>query len=261
MSTPSDNGPWTPQCDDDDAQQAAQTPQGGQGPPGQDPWAVPQDARPAQDPWAQPQDGQHSYPQYGQQNPYGAPSGEQGHQQYGQQNPDGTPQAGQPGAQQPHGQVSGPSASDPYGQGSGASASDPYGQASNSAASDPYSQAAGPGQQNWTPAGGPVPSGADPFGQPGAAGYGPQGGQQAPMGATADPQAQSRLVVGLLGIFLGGFGVHRFLLGYTTIGILQIVLTLITCGIGAWWGIIEGIMVLAKSPTFERDARGRPLTD
>ncbi|MGO3314010.1 MAG: TM2 domain-containing protein [Brachybacterium tyrofermentans] len=65
----------------------------------------------------------------------------------------------------------------------------------------------------------------------------------------------------LLGIFLGGFGVHRFLLGYTTIGIVQILVTLITCGFGAWWGIIEGIMVLAKSPTFERDARGRPLTD
>lgn len=234
MSTPSDNGPWTPQGGDD-AQQA------GQGTPGQDPWAAPQDAQPAQDPWAQPQDGQQGYPQYGQQNPYGAPGGEQGDQQYGQQNPYGAPQAGQPAAQQP------------YGQGSGASASDPYGQAS------------GAGQQNWTPAGGPVPSGADPFGQPGAAGYGPQsgpqGGQPAPMGAPHDPQAQSRLVVGLLGIFLGGFGVHRFLLGYTTIGIVQILVTLITCGFGAWWGIIEGIMVLAKSPTFERDAHGRPLTD
>ena len=41
----------------------------------------------------------------------------------------------------------------------------------------------------------------------------------------------------LLGIFLGGFGVHRFLLGYTTIGIVQILVTLITCGFGAWWGI------------------------
>ena len=68
-------------------------------------------------------------------------------------------------------------------------------------------------------------------------------------------------MVGLLGIFLGGFGVHRFLLGYTTIGIIQIAVTVFTCGIGAWWGLIEGIMVLAKSPTFERDAHGRPLKD
>lgn len=227
MSTPSDNGSWTPQGGDFDAQQASQA---GQGTPGQDPWAAPQDAPPAQDPWARPQGGQ--------QDPYGAPQDEQ------------------PAAQPPYGQASGASAPDPYGQASGASASDPYGQGA-----DPYGQAPSAGQQNWTPAGGAAPSGSDPYGQPAGAGYGQQGGQQAPAGATPDPQAQSRLVVGLLGIFLGGFGVHRFLMGYTTIGIIQIVVTVVTCGIGAWWGIIEGIMVLAKSPTFERDAHGRPLTD
>lgn len=217
MSTPSDNGSWTPQGGDFDAQQS----QAGQGAPGQDPWAAPQDAQPAQDPWAQPQ----------------------GDQQYGQA-----------------------SASEPFGQ---ASAADPYGQASGASASDPYGQAPGAGQQSWTPAGGPVPSGSDPYGQPAGGPYaqpgglqnGQQAGQQPPLGGTPDPQAQSRLVVGLLGIFLGGFGVHRFLLGYTTIGILQIVVTLLTCSIGAWWGVIEGIMVLAKSPSFERDAHGRPLTD
>lgn len=85
------------------------------------------------------------------------------------------------------------------------------------------------------------------------------------MGAPHDPQAQSRLVVGLLGIFLGAFGVHRFLLGYTTIGIIQVAVTVLSCfllyPLVQIWGLIEGIMVLAKSPAFERDAHGRPLND
>ena len=91
----------------------------------------------------------------------------------------------------------------------------------------------------------------------------PPGGQ-APYGAPAGPaggQAQSRVLVGVLGIFLGGFGVHRFLMGYTAIGVIQIVVTLVTCGFGAIWGFIEGIMVLAKAQAFERDAHGRPLQD
>lgn len=142
-----------------------------------------------------------------------------------------------------------PAGQDPYGQPSGGSAADPYGQASGASASDPYGQpGAGQGQQNWSAAG-PGASASDPYGQVPGTGPAPQG------------QAQSRLLVGLLGIFLGGFGVHRFLMGYTTIGIIQIVVTVVTCGFGSLWGLVEGIMVLAKSPSFERDAHGRPLTD
>jgi TM2 domain-containing membrane protein YozV len=70
---------------------------------------------------------------------------------------------------------------------------------------------------------------------------------------------KSKLVAGLLGILLGGWGVHRFYLGYTGIGILQIVVTIVTCGIGAWWGIIEGIMILTGS--IDKDAQGRPLKE
>lgn len=69
---------------------------------------------------------------------------------------------------------------------------------------------------------------------------------------------KSKLTAGLLGLFLGGWGVHRFYLGYTGMGVLQIVVTLCTC-VGAWWGIIEGIMILTGS--FNRDAMGRPLRD
>ncbi|MCD9624043.1 TM2 domain-containing protein [Rhabdothermincola sp. EGI L10124] len=69
------------------------------------------------------------------------------------------------------------------------------------------------------------------------------------------------MAAGLLGIFLGGLGVHRFYLGYTNIGIIQIVVTVLTCGLGSIWGLVEGIMILARSQSFLTDAEGVPLTD
>ncbi len=72
---------------------------------------------------------------------------------------------------------------------------------------------------------------------------------------------KSRLAAGLLGIFLGGFGVHRFYLGYTNIGIIQIVVTVLTCGLGALWGLVEGILILTRNENFLTDANGVPLTD
>jgi TM2 domain-containing membrane protein YozV len=81
----------------------------------------------------------------------------------------------------------------------------------------------------------------------------------------ADVSPHSRLVAGLLGLLLGGFGIHRFYLGFLGIGVLQILVTLITwvaCvrihgyPIGAIWGIIEGILILAGRM---RDAEGRKV--
>ena len=37
--------------------------------------------------------------------------------------------------------------------------------------------------------------------------------------------------------------------------------TLVTCGIGAIWGTIEGILILVGNQGFSTDAQGRPLTD
>lgn len=74
-------------------------------------------------------------------------------------------------------------------------------------------------------------------------------------------EPKSRIVAGLLGIFLGGLGIHRFYLGYTNIGIIQIIVSLVTFGIGSWWGIIEGILILVKNPNFLTDANGVPLAD
>ena len=80
-----------------------------------------------------------------------------------------------------------------------------------------------------------------------------------PYGPMPHPEAKSKIVAGILGIVLGGLGVHRFYLGYVGIGILQILVTLVTCGVGALWGFIEGIVILVGGmPT---DARGIPLKD
>ena len=76
--------------------------------------------------------------------------------------------------------------------------------------------------------------------------------------AYADPLAKSRQTAGLLGIFLGGVGVHRFYLGFTSIGVLQILVTIATCGIGGFWGITEGILILSGNG-IKTDADGRPL--
>jgi TM2 domain-containing membrane protein YozV len=69
------------------------------------------------------------------------------------------------------------------------------------------------------------------------------------------------MAAGLFGIFLGGFGVHRFYLGYTNIGIIQIIVTVLTCGLGHIWGLVEGIMILTGAEQFRTDAEGRPLRD
>ena len=95
----------------------------------------------------------------------------------------------------------------------------------------------------------------------------PQTSQQPPMPnpAYGYPQPKSRLVAGLLGIFLGGLGIHRFYLGYTTIGIVQILLTVFvgvfTFGLVGLWGLVEGIMIFAGASYFRNDAKGIPLRD
>ena len=73
-------------------------------------------------------------------------------------------------------------------------------------------------------------------------------------------EAKSRMVAGILGILLGGLGIHRFYLGYIGIGIAQIFVTFLTLGIGGLWGLIEGILILVKSGILV-DADGIPLTD
>ena len=80
---------------------------------------------------------------------------------------------------------------------------------------------------------------------------------------TAAPGAKSKLAAGLLGIFLGAYGVHNFYLGYTGKAIAQLLITLLTCGLGSFitsiWGLIEGILILTGS--INVDGQGNPLAD
>jgi TM2 domain len=55
--------------------------------------------------------------------------------------------------------------------------------------------------------------------------------------------SKSQLVALLLAVFVGVIGIHRFYLGYTTIGIIQI-FTLGGCGI---WALIDLIMIITGS--------------
>jgi TM2 domain-containing membrane protein YozV len=69
------------------------------------------------------------------------------------------------------------------------------------------------------------------------------------------PGAEKKIICGIFGILLGWLGIHKFILGYTTEGILMLVVSLVlgifTCGIGASVmgiiGLIEGIIYLTKS--------------
>jgi TM2 domain-containing membrane protein YozV len=69
------------------------------------------------------------------------------------------------------------------------------------------------------------------------------------------PTDSKRIMAGVLAIVLGSLGVHKFVLGLTTPGIIMLVVTIVlgapTCGAGisvmALIGIIEGIIYLTKT--------------
>ena len=90
-------------------------------------------------------------------------------------------------------------------------------------------------------------------------GCGAQQNVGAQPGAPVNPEAKSKMAAGLLGIFLGAWGIHNFYLGNTSRGVIQIVVTIVTCGICGIWGLIEGIMILCGS--INTDANGVPLQD
>lgn len=82
-------------------------------------------------------------------------------------------------------------------------------------------------------------------------------------------EQKSKLVAGLLGIFLGGWGVHNFYLGYTRNAVIQLCLslaTIVTCGIlfpcamgASIWALVEAIFILTGKIAV--DGKGNPLKD
>ena len=92
----------------------------------------------------------------------------------------------------------------------------------------------------------------------------------------APAQGKSRVVAGLLNLFLGGFGVGDFYLGYTQYGIYKIVISLAFVILGfldlgflsyiidllnyAWWAVllVVAVMTFMGKWIYEKDANGVP---
>lgn len=136
----------------------------------------------------------------------------------------------------------GPETPDPNEQPEGQSTPPPYGQPAPPPPSyqHPYQQQPPPQQQ---------PGGYAPYAANPAAPYGVHP-------VTGIPYSdKTKLVAGLLQILIP-LGIGRFYLGDTKTGVWQLVVTLLTCGLGALWPFIDGIVILATDST---DAQGRPL--
>lgn len=59
-------------------------------------------------------------------------------------------------------------------------------------------------------------------------------------------EESKRILCGVLAIVLQGLGIHRFILGDITGGILRILLSFL-CGVGCVISFIEGIIYLTKT--------------
>lgn len=80
-----------------------------------------------------------------------------------------------------------------------------------------------------------------------------------PMGPSVPPRdqcpavADKKIAAGVLALIplTGSLGIHKFVLGYTGEGLTMLLISLLTCGIGAWvmWiiALVEGIIYLTKS--------------
>jgi hypothetical protein len=65
------------------------------------------------------------------------------------------------------------------------------------------------------------------------------------------PANNKKVAAGICGVLLGSFGVHKFILGYTTAGIIMLLITVLSCGFLSpvihIIGLVEGIIYLSKS--------------
>lgn len=72
-----------------------------------------------------------------------------------------------------------------------------------------------------------------------------------PPSMTSNPRASNKVPAGICGILLGGFGVHKFILGYTGAGIIMLLVSVVSCGtvypVMHIIGLIEGIIYLTKT--------------
>lgn len=122
-------------------------------------------------------------------------------------------------------------------------ASDVWGQTYQQASGQTYRQSQGPWQANQTYS---PPYTQQPYGQP----------YQQPY-AQAAPNTKDHVAAGLLAIFLGSLGIHKFYLGYNTPGFIMLAVTIVgsifSLGIAGLAmvviSIVEGVLYLSKSQT------------
>ncbi len=72
-----------------------------------------------------------------------------------------------------------------------------------------------------------------------------------------DPRASNKIPAGICGIVLGALGIHKFILGYTTAGIIMLLVSIVGSMLMCFFpfpamamgiiGLIEGIIYLTKS--------------
>ena len=121
--------------------------------------------------------------------------------------------------------------------------SDVWGQTYQQANGQTYQQSQGPWQANQTYS---PPYTQQPYGQP----------YQQPY-TQAAPNTKDHVAAGLLAIFLGSLGIHKFYLGYNTPGFIMLAVTIVgsifSLGIAGLAmvviSIVEGVLYLSKSQT------------
>ena len=63
--------------------------------------------------------------------------------------------------------------------------------------------------------------------------------------------ASKKIAAGICGILIGALGIHKFILGFNTAGIIMLLVSVLSCGFLAWVmgiiGLIEGIIYLTKT--------------
>ncbi|MGD1851841.1 MAG: TM2 domain-containing protein [Cyanophyceae cyanobacterium] len=64
------------------------------------------------------------------------------------------------------------------------------------------------------------------------------------------PGAEKKISAGICGILIGALGIHKFILGYSTEGVIMLLASILTCGIAApimgIIGLVEGILYITK---------------
>ena len=115
----------------------------------------------------------------------------------------------------------------------------------------------------WGHANPPPGYGGYPAPPPGY-GYPPPGyvygaGPGAPFGVdprTGVPYSDKQKVVAGVLQLLVPLGIGRMYMGDVGLGIAQLVVAVVTCGVGALWSFIDGILILTGE---YKDSQGRPL--